>query len=140
MPVSSIGRNIAVAGIVHDDIEATETIDDPGDRAESGVGIGHVQRRGQDAFASPSDEIGEHTGVTGGRDQIVARRDDRLAESTAETARTAGNKPSARHHSLLRTKNKPWRRAVSVTSPEASSSIGELRARVDRRFASHRFA
>jgi hypothetical protein len=31
-------------------------------------------------------------------------------------------------------------RTVSVTSPEASSSIGELRVRVDRRFASRLFA
>src|ERR1700678_2545704 len=100
-------RDIAVAGIVDDDIEAIETADGPGDRAEGRVGIGHVERRGEDALASRRDEIGERIGVAGGRDQIVARRDDRLAESAAETARSAGNKPSARHYSLLRTKNKP---------------------------------
>src|SRR5437868_1142881 len=89
---------LAVAGVVDDDVEAAEPLTRMTHSGENGVTVGDVERDGQDAVAVFREEVVELGDVaSGGRDLVTAVEGcDR--PFAAEAARGASDEPGLRSH------------------------------------------
>src|SRR5215472_1559361 len=94
--------DIAVARVVHYDIEMPEGVDCHPHGSMSCVLLGHVQRHGANVIAILLNEVFELARIAGRRDQAVARCEHSLRDVAAQSACTAGHQPDFRHESPLR--------------------------------------
>ena len=88
---------LAVAGVVDDDVEAAEVLVRPRDGGEVGVAVGDVELRSAGPVAVALDEVLEGGGVAGGGGDGVAalQRGDR--STRGRNPRCAGDEPGLAH-------------------------------------------
>ncbi len=77
---------VAVAGVVDDDVEPAEVVVGLLDGGEVGVAVGDVQLDRQQRVAVFLDEVGERRGVAGGARDLVAAIEGRDRPFPAEAA------------------------------------------------------
>src|SRR5437660_6792686 len=88
------GAEMAVAGIVDDDVEPAKALVRLGDSRVDGFLVGDVELDRGDVVAIFLDQISERAGVTGGRGNAVATRQRGLGPYAAKTLRRSGDEPN----------------------------------------------
>jgi hypothetical protein len=95
------GRNIAEAGIVHDDVETPKRIKRHLYGGLSGAFICHVKGNSANLIAEFLYQIIEPLWVSGRGDEFISGFEHSLRNVTAEAAGAAGYQPCSIHKSLL---------------------------------------
>ena len=97
-------RQIAVAGIVHQHVDARRTSPRRLDRGRDLRRLVHVQGQGEAGFGIRGDEIGDFCRVAGGDDHPIAGFEQGFRQFAAESGRAAGDEPdrpgNVRHGAL----------------------------------------
>ncbi len=106
---------LAVAGVVDDDVEPAEVLVRPGDRVERRGPVGDVELQGEDGVAVLLDEVPEAADVAGGGGHPVAALEGCDRPLPAEAAGGSGDEPGLHEASSRR---------VSEASQRASAVAG----------------
>jgi hypothetical protein len=88
---------LAVAGIVDDDVEPAVAVVGVLHRGEDGVPVGDVELQRQDLVAEPLHEVVQRRGVAGGGGDRVLTLEGGDRPLAAEAAGRAGDEPGLRH-------------------------------------------
>ena len=88
---------VAVPGVVDDDIDATERLLGLSDHARSRVVVGHVEPQGKHRVAVLVDEVLQPLRVTRRRRHAITRFERDLDERATQTARTPRHEPHLGH-------------------------------------------
>ena len=91
---------LAVAGVVHHDVEPAEVLVCPGDGCEDGAAIGDVQADREHRVAVGSHEGVQAAGAAGGGDHVVTALQGGKCPLPAEAARCTGDEPGLGAHVL----------------------------------------
>src|SRR5215470_9437811 len=89
--------DIAVARVVHHDIETPEGVDRNLHSSMGRALVGHVEGHGANVISILLNEVFELARIAGRRDQAVARCEHSLRDVAAQSACTAGHQPDFRH-------------------------------------------
>src|SRR6516165_7748733 len=93
--------DIAVARIIHHNIETTEGVDGHLHSSMGRTFVGHVEGRGANMISILLNEVFELARIAGRRDDGVARCEHSLRDVAAQSASTPGNQPDFRHEISL---------------------------------------
>jgi hypothetical protein len=88
---------VAIAGVVHENVEPAEGIDRGGHGHIRSRHVGDVEREGEQRVGIARLEIGEAGGIASGRDDIVAGGEGGFSDRAAEAAGGAGDQPGLGH-------------------------------------------
>jgi hypothetical protein len=91
------GRDVGVAGVVHDHIEGSERVDRHLDSRARGRGVGDVERDRADAIAVLPHEIVELLWAAGSRDHLVPAVERGLGELPPQATGATGDEPCPCH-------------------------------------------
>src|ERR1700760_4231678 len=122
---------VAVARVVHDDVELAEMIPRLADRRENSSPVGHVERQRLEGLRVLRRQVVGRVRVAGGAHDPVAAGECGGGPLTAETARCASDEPRSWCHggtpylsALLGGRYLAWARWATTASADGSAEAG----------------
>ena len=125
-------HQMAIAGIVHQHIQAAPGVQGGLDRGLACLRIGHVQGGDAQRLRVAGCQIGEGFGIPGAGQKPIARRQNRFGDGAAQATGSPSQQPNTRHDHLLDNvmsdcslitwvkKNQPWVMAFQNAAKPAS--------------------